>query len=130
MQDASSPEMDFSVIETMVRAIEQGDMEALRTCFTPDARVWHNYDGVELDVDGTIAGLASLCEQSHRRTYEKRRMTTVGRLAFLQHTLAVELDSGKRMELVAAMRVEIGPEGLISRIEEYFDSRALDVLGP
>lgn len=120
---------DFSAIDMMFKAIEQGDMDSLRTCFTPDALIWHNFDGVDADVDTTVAILGGLCAASSSRSYEDRRRTTVGSLAFLQHTLTAELPSGDRLVLPAMMRVEVADNGLISRIDEYFDSRATDVLG-
>ncbi len=129
MKEQTQDAADFTVIDTMIHAIEQGDLRALRQCFTPDALVWHNYDGIEQDVDSVIALLASFCATSRSRTYENRRTTTVGSLAFLQHTLTAELHSGGRLVLPAAMRVEVTADGHIVRIEEYFDSRALDVLG-
>ncbi|WP_371663034.1 hypothetical protein [Streptomyces sp. NBC_00280] len=57
-----------------------------------------------------------------------RRITTVGSQAFLQHTLTAALHSGGRFRMPAMMRLEIDSEGLVARIEEYFDSRVLDSL--
>ncbi|WP_164904860.1 hypothetical protein [Streptomyces cyaneus] len=51
----------------------------------------------------------------------------MGQQVFLQHTLTALL-TGSRLRLPDFMRVELSPDGLISRIDEYYDSRATDVL--
>ena len=119
---------DFSVVTRMYDAVERGDMDALRGCFVPDARVWHNDDEIELDIDAVVALIGHLCAVSTSRAYQDRRLTTVGTQAFLQHTLTAALRSGRRLRLPAIMRVEVNRDGLLQRMEEYFDSRALACL--
>ena len=117
---------DFSVVRRMLDAIERGDMDMLRRCFAPGALTWHNYDEIEQDVDTVIATLGHLCAISTSRAYEGRRTTTVGSQAFLQHTLTATLRSGRQLRMPAIMRVEVNSDGLVGRLEEYFDSRATD----
>jgi ketosteroid isomerase-like protein len=119
---------DFSVVNTLLAAIEKGDMDEVRRCFAPGALAWHNFDETEKDVDATAAILGNLCARSTSRSYEDRRVTTVGSQAFLQHTLTAALHSGGRFRMPAMMRLEINSDGLVARIEEYFDSRVLDSL--
>ena len=119
---------DFSNVSRMLDAIEKGDMDELRRCLAPGALTWHNIDEVEQDVDTSIAVLGNFCTISTSRAYEDRRVTTVGSLAFLQHTLTATLRSGAQFRMPAMMRVEVGSDGLVARIEEYFDSRVLDGL--
>lgn len=121
---------DFAVIDRMVAAIEQADMKSLVECFTPDARFWHNVDEMAQDVDAVVAILGGLCNVSSRRYYEDRRSTYAGSVAFLQHILTAELQSGDTLRVPAMMRVDVTADGLIERIEEYYDSRATDVLFP
>ena len=130
MLTEETPTTDFAVIDHMVAAIEQGDMKSLVKCFTPAARFWHNVDEVAQDVDSVVAILGGLCAVSSRRAYEDRRSTYVGSVAYLQHTLTAELNSGDTLRIPAMMRVDVTVDGLIERIEEYYDSRATDVLFP
>ncbi|MGW2523492.1 nuclear transport factor 2 family protein [Streptomyces sp. NPDC001617] len=116
------------MVNTQLALIEKGDMDGLRRCFAPGALVWHNHDEIEQDVDAVIALLGHLCAVSTSRTYEDRHITTVGSQAFLQHTLTAELRSGGTFRMPAMMRVQVDSDGLVTRIEEYFDSRALDSL--
>lgn len=112
----------------MYTATEDGDMERLLTCFEPDAVVWHADDEVEKDVDTCLQRVSLLGPASSKVAYEDRRMTAVGQQVFLQHTLTADLLTGRRLRLPAFMRVELSSGGLISRLEEYYDSRATDVL--
>ena len=119
---------DFTVIDTLLTAIEHGDLDRLRRCFAPGALTWHNNDEIEQDVNTVVAVLGGLCAASSSRRYTDRRITTVGSQAFLQHTLTAELHSGVRFRMPAMMRVEVDADGLVARIEEYFDSAVLAVL--
>ncbi|MFJ2238013.1 nuclear transport factor 2 family protein [Streptomyces sp. NPDC087859] len=119
---------DFSVVHTLLAAIEKGDMDEVRRCFAPGALTWHNFDEIEQDVHAMAAILGHLCALSTSRSYEDRRITTVGSQAFLQYTLTAVLRSGDRFRMPAMMRLEIDSGGLVARIEEYFDSRVLDTL--
>lgn len=119
---------DFSVVNTLLAAIEKGDMDEVRRCFAPTALTWHNFDEIEQDVHAMAAMLGHLCAHSTSRNYEDRRITTVGSQAFLQYTLTAALHSGGRFRMPAMMRLEIDSDGLVARIEEYFDSRVLDSL--
>ncbi|SEC42035.1 SnoaL-like domain-containing protein [Streptomyces sp. 3213] len=118
----------YEAIDRMYTATEDGDMELLLTCFASDAVVWHADDEVEQDVDTCLQRIAQLGPASSKVAYEDRRMTAVGQQVFLQHTLTADLLTGSRLRLPAFMRVELSPDGLISRLEEYYDSRATDVL--
>jgi uncharacterized protein len=115
---------DFSVVSTMLDAIERGEMDELRRCFAPSALAWHNFDEIEQDVDGVVATLAHICAITTSRTYADRRVVTVGSQAFLQHTLTATFRSGRRSRMPVMMRVEVDSDGLVARIEEYFDPSA------
>lgn len=120
---------DFGAVNSMLAAIEQGDMDALRRCFAPGALIWHNNDQIEQDIDTVITTMLDpVCAISTSRTYGDRRVTTVGSEAFLQHTLTITLQSGIEVRIPAIMRVAINSDGLVGRMEEYFDSRAVDPL--
>lgn len=119
---------DFGVLSRMLAAIENGDKDELRSCFAPDALAWHNDNCVDQDVNAMIAVLDNLCALSTSRSYENRSITTTGSQAFLQHTLTATLRSGRQFRLPAMMRVQVDSDGLVTRLEEYYDSRATDCL--
>jgi ketosteroid isomerase-like protein len=117
---------ETSAVKAMLEAIEAGDMERLRRCFAPNARFWHSHDRLEQNIDEVLQLLGAFCAASTVRSYEDRRSTSVGAEAFLRHTLTATLHSGRRVEIPTMMCVQLGPDGLVQRIDEYFDSRALD----
>lgn len=119
---------DFSVVDRVLEAIERGDMDAMRACFTTDARAWHNSDEIEQTVDEMIGLISYLCSVSTSRAYNDRRMATVGSQAFLQHTLTATLKSGNQLRMPAMMRMVVNSDGLVERLEEYLDSRNVDCL--
>lgn len=128
MLTEQSETIDFSVVGRMLDAIERGDTRGLRDCFVPEALAWHNNDENDQDVDGVVALIDHLCAVSTSRTYEDRRMATVGSQAFIQHTLTAALRSGGQLRMPAMMRVVVNTNGLVERLEEYIDSRAVDCL--
>ena len=116
------------VIGKMFASLAQGEMDIFRACFEPDAVIWHNFDDVEQDLDATIVGLRHFCSLTVTRGYEAQRISRVGDEAFSQHVLTATLPSGGEMRLPVLMRIAIGASGLISRVDEYFDSRGADCL--
>jgi uncharacterized protein len=36
-----------ALADRMARAYEQNDIDAIVACYAPDARIWHNVDGVD-----------------------------------------------------------------------------------
>jgi ketosteroid isomerase-like protein len=124
MLTEESSNADVRVVGTMLDAIERGDMDEFRRCFAPSALIWHNFDEIEKNVDTVVAILSHICAVTTSRTYAERRVATVGSQAYLQHALIATFRSGRKVRLPAMMRVEVDSDGLVGRIEEYFDSRA------
>ena len=128
LMSSAQTDITSEVVDRMFSAIESGDIDTLRACFAPGALVWHNDNEADQDIDTVVDILGKLCAFSTRRSYEQRRTTVVGRVTFQQHVLTADLLSGKTLHLPAMMRIEVGGDGLIVRIDEYYDSRATDVL--
>lgn len=110
------------------KAIEQGDMDRLAACFAPGALIWHNYDEKEQTVVQAAVALKGLHDASHRVAYTDQTLTQVGSLVFSKHVLNAELKKGGVLRLHALMQITIDDLGRITRIDEYFDSRAIDIL--
>ena len=112
----------------MFPAIEAGNMDALRKCFAPGAVVWHNDDRKDADIDAVCQGLSGLCDASEWVRYENQEIVQTGNLYYSKHDLTAQLKSGERMLVPALMRIETNEDGLVTRIDEYYDSRATDCL--
>ena len=115
-------------VAAMFTCIVAGDMAGLRGCFAPGAVVWHNDVEAELHVDAVVEVLSGLCAATSSLAYENQVTTQIGRLHFIQHVLCGDLVNGGVLRMPAMMRVETDDAGLVTRIDEYYDSRATDCL--
>src|SRR3978361_1816313 len=57
-------------------AVEQGDIATLRSCYSEDARIWHNTDGdgAEQTPDENAVTLTGFVQRIPQRTYANRRL--------------------------------------------------------
>jgi len=111
----------FVLADRFVRAIETNDMDTIRACYAPDARVWHNSDGKEQGVDENMRVLHWVDERLKNRKYE-----IVSRQAFdggfvQQHVLSGTLRDGKAFSMPACLVVTVR-DGCIARLAEYLDT--------
>lgn len=110
-------------------ALARGDRRAIVDCCAQDLRVWHSFDGVELDFDQTMAALDWFFRALPERRYER-----VSRHAFAggfvqQHVITGTLADGTALVWPACAigRVE---NGRIARVDEYMDSAPLRLFPP
>lgn len=112
---------DFFLLDRVMAAIESGDRAAVAACYAPDARIWHNFDGVAQTLEENLATLAWIEKRLSNRKYE-----IVARHAFdggyvQQHVLTGTLASGEPFRMPACLVVQV-KDGKISRLDEYLDT--------
>jgi uncharacterized protein len=114
--------------DRMTRAYEQNDVDTITACYAPDARIWHNIDGVEQTVKEQLDVTRWLNERLENLKYE-----IISRHSFddgyvqqyvLHGTLA---DGGEAFRMPVCMSVTVR-DGRISRLDEYLDSAHLKPL--
>lgn len=100
--------------------VQAGDVPGARSCLHPDARIWHNYDGVTQTVDEHMGTLAYLLENSTGLEYIIHRLEEIEGGYLQQHTLNLTAKSGDILstEALALITVE---DGKIARIDEWLD---------
>ena len=107
-------------------AIEAGDVEAVKACYAPNARIWHNTDGLEQGPGDNAEVLAAMVKHFAERVYDERRLTVFAGGFVQQHVLrAVRKRDGALVELAACLVCQVS-DGRITRLDEYFDSAAVD----
>jgi ketosteroid isomerase-like protein len=111
----------LTLADRFVRAIEDGDVEAVRACYHPDARIWHNNDRVEQTVDQNMAVLAWMARTLTTRRYRVTRREALSDGFVQQHVLEADLPGGGTWTLDACVIVRV-EDGLIVRLDEYLDS--------
>jgi ketosteroid isomerase-like protein len=114
--------------EKFVAAIAAGDLEAVRACYAPDARIWHNFDGINQTVDENLKTLSWMTRKLFKRRYEILRREVLPTGFIQQHILRGELPDGRPFEMPACIICQVSDEGLITRLEEYLDPAQAAVL--
>jgi ketosteroid isomerase-like protein len=111
---------DDAVLDRLFSAIIDGDLARVRSCFTPDARIWHGYDCITHDVDSFVESLERVFATGLKLRYDdiRRQRTPTG--AVQQYLFVVPSPDGgwtaKPCCLIAHLK-----GGLIERIQEYLD---------
>lgn len=106
----------------LLRLSEAGDFAAWRAIFTPEAVMWHNTDLAEKKIDDVVEALIPI-----RRKATSWKYTVVERVdvedGFLLRFVLDAETGGKKVKLAACLSCRTR-DGLISRLDEYFDSAA------
>ena len=116
-----SSESSIDVVIRFFAALEAGDIETVRSIYSPDALIWHNDDLLEQSVDDNLRVLAGLHKAVSGLRYEIVRRVPAEDGVIQQHVLRGTLANGQPVELHAAMYLRVR-DGHVTRIEEYLDS--------
>jgi ketosteroid isomerase-like protein len=105
-------------------AIELGDTDAVRACYAPDAEIWHNIDGRVSTREQNVDTLRTFVARVPKRRYEHRRLHVFEHGFVQQHDLHCMVTEHREVVVSACLvcRVE---NGVIVRLDEYFDSKRL-----
>jgi len=102
--------------------VEAGDVDGLVACYAPDAKIWHNTDGLEQAPEDNRKTLAGMVTRILDRVYDNRRVRSFPGGFVQQHVLrGTRKHDGVRLALDACIVCEV-KDGRITRLDEYFDS--------
>ena len=102
--------------------VEAGDIDGLVACYAPDAKIWHNTDRLEQVPEDNRKTLSGMVTRITDRVYADRRVEVFPTGFVQQHVLqGTRVQDGVRVELPACIVCEV-KNGLITRLDEYFDS--------
>jgi ketosteroid isomerase-like protein len=110
-----------ALAERFFDAVEAGDVAALQAFYAPEATIWHNTDEVEQTREANLETLRGFIRLIPSRTYAKRRLKVFEGGFVHQHELQGVRRDGVHVRLTACIVCEVR-EGLITRLDEYFDS--------
>ena len=111
--------LDFA--ERFVSAIQTGDTATVRACYHPDAKLWHNTDGIEQTVDQNMKVLDWFIRTLPDRNYRVVRRESLPDGFLQQHVLEATLPDGTKWAMDACVVIKI-EDGRITRLDEYMDS--------
>ncbi|KQY08939.1 hypothetical protein ASD37_00055 [Mycobacterium sp. Root135] len=113
------------VVDRLLRAMERGDVEAVRACYSPDVLIWHNSNNQAEPLGENFERLAAVFARWTDLSYgDIRRVEGPGVVA-QQHTLRGCGPDGAEFEVHIAMFVRLGADGRIVRVDEYLESSQL-----
>jgi ketosteroid isomerase-like protein len=115
------------VAERLFDAIPKGDLEAVRALYAPDARIWHNHDGIVQDPAANLQVLGWVVKNIRDIRYEQVRREATPTGFVQQHVMRGTAPGGKPFELAACIVCTV-VDGRITRLDEYLDSAQLGAL--
>lgn len=113
--------------DRFVGAIQSGDTDTVRACYAPDAKLWHNTDGIEQTVDQNMKVLDWFIRKLPDRNYRVLRREVLPDGFLQQHVLEATLPDGRPFKMSACCVIRM-KDGVISRLDEYLDSAEAAVL--
>ena len=117
MTSGASP---LELVDRLIRAIEAGDLAAVRSVYAPDVIVWAGFDDRERDVDSSLGVLEWLFSVSTERRYEIVRRIEIEGGVLQQHVLRAATRADKTFSMPACLVIRVD-RGLITRVDEYLD---------
>ena len=109
------------VVANLMSAIETGDFEGVKICYSPDVVVWANFDGKARELDSALRVLEWLVSQTTDRRYEIIRRVEIEGGVLQQHVLhATVTATGKSFAMPACLIVGVRGDR-ISHVDEYLD---------
>jgi ketosteroid isomerase-like protein len=109
-----------TAIDRLFAAMTAGDLDGTRDAFTPNARIWHNFDGIAHDRESLLRDWASMFTAfPHRAIHDVRRQKT--ETGFVQqHMTVMTSASGKTFAWPTCIVFRI-EDDRIARLDEYID---------
>ena len=84
----------LDIAEKFFRAIEAGDVAAIRAIYAPNAVIWHNNDQLEQSVDENMRVLEWVARNLKNRHYRVKRRVAIPGGFLQQHVLEAETANG------------------------------------
>lgn len=117
----------LALADQMFRAIETGDLDALRAVYADDVVVWTNFDDTEHPLDRAMTIVGWLCSKLGDRHYEVKRRELITGGFLQQHVLRGTAPDGTVVAMPACIIGTVA-DGRITRVEEYLDPAGVAAL--
>lgn len=113
--------MTIDVANQLFGAIERGDYASVEQLWADDVTVWHSGDTHDNDRRRALKVIQWFLGVSTTRRYEilDRQFFEGGFVQ--QHVLHADATNGASIALRVCIVIKVGADGLITRIDEYFD---------
>lgn len=111
----------LDVADRLFGSIEDGDFDAVAAMWADDVLVWHTGDAEDNERVQALKVIRWFMRKTSTRRYEilDRRPFDGGFVQ--QHVLHADGHRGESIALRVCIVITVGADGLITRIDEYFD---------
>ena len=127
MQSAVQHPTELDPLGRLIAAIGDGDADAARDIYAPDAVIWHNTEEREQSVDQNLRVLRWLVRNVPDLRYTDVRRQRTERGFVQQHVLRGTAPGGETLAVHACIVVET-EDGRITRLDEYIDGDQIAAL--
>jgi ketosteroid isomerase-like protein len=111
----------LAVAERFEAALNTGDADGVRASYSPDARIWHNFDDKYQTVEENIKTMHWLHTRLSEVKYDIQSRIAIPGGFLQQHILRGKLASGKPFALHACAICTV-ENGCITELKEYLDT--------
>jgi ketosteroid isomerase-like protein len=118
---------DLELAEALMSAIQRGDVEAVRQLYSPDAVIWHNFDGVEQKAEENLVTLQWVTTNIASLRYEEIQRYPIPNGFVETHVLRGTAPNGTELDVPACL-IGFCEDGRITRLEEYLDTAQVAAL--
>ena len=108
------------LVDRFIAAIEVGDVDAVLSIYSDDARIWHNFDQVVVSPADNARQIRWFSSRLHGMKYTEIRRTSFPGGVIQQHVLRGKAPNGQDVAVFAMLRIDIA-DGRITGLEEYLD---------
>jgi ketosteroid isomerase-like protein len=115
----------IDVADQLFAAISGGDIDAVTALWSDDVTVWHSGDERDNDKARALKVIRWYVGATTYRHYEVLDRQVFDSGFVQQHLLHSTTNSSEDVTMRVCLVVKIGDDGLIQRIDEYFDSAEL-----
>lgn len=103
-----------------VRALNEKDEAAIRQIYSPDARIWHNFDGKYQTIDENMKGMYWIHKRLSAINYDVVRLIEIQDGYLQEHVLRGKLASGEDFAMAACVICTV-QDGRVTSLREYLD---------
>lgn len=120
MDSPLSDDRKLALAEALAAAAQHNDADAYRSLCAPGSVTWHNFDEVEVPVEGTLAAIAWLHRKVPDLAWETLAVTpTPG--GWVSQSVMTGTAPGGPLRVHSCVVVTLDAGGLVARVEEYLD---------
>lgn len=117
-----------SIADRLFAAIEAGDIETVAAMWSDDITVWHMGAARPRDKARALKVIDWFISVTADRTYDVLSRDVFANGFVQQHVLHGTARDGTPYDMRVGIIFKVGPDGLITAIDEYFDPAALESL--